>query len=346
MRLSIDRLEERIVLDAAAAADAAGGYPGHRTGRGKPGDQPHFSQGGQTMNRTIILIIVVVLGVLGVSSLFIVTETEYAIKFQLGRIVKSDFEPGIHFKLPFVNNVRKYDRRLLTLDTPPEKMLTSEQKFVAVDSFVKWRITDVSRFYTATQGNERVALNRLDSIVKDRIRNQIAARTLVEVISEQRVSTMREIARVANDSAAELGIEVVDVRIKAIELPDDVRESVFRRMAADRQKAANLYRFEGREAAERIRSDADRQVQVILAEAEREGQKVRGEGDAIATSTYAQAFGQDEEFYRFYRSLQAYRSAFTGRDTMVMDPSQYLVITFGNFVEVFQGEFAIVELPV
>jgi membrane protease subunit HflC len=274
------------------------------------------------MRRPILFIFIVVLGVLSVSSLFIVNETEYAIKFQLGRIVKADYEPGIHFKLPFVNNVSKYERRLLTLDTNPEQMLTAEQKFVAVDSFVKWRIVDVSRFYTSTQGNEQVALSRLDSIVKDRIRNQIAARELVQVISEERVTIMQDIARAANEAAGEFGIEVVDVRIKAIELPDDVRESVFRRMAADRQKEANLYRFEGRESAERISADADRQVQVILAEAEREGQTIRGEGDARSTEIYANAYGADEEFYAFYRSLQAYGTAFGGsNDVMVLDPS-------------------------
>ena len=283
------------------------------------------------MMKPVVLILAVVLGVLGVSSLFIVTETEYAIKFQLGRIVRADFEPGIHVKLPFVNNIRKFDRRLLTLDTNAEQMLTSEQKFVAVDSFIKWRITDVSRFYTATQGNERVALSRLDSIVKDRIRNQIASRTLVEVISEQRVSTMQDIAREANSAAAELGIEVVDVRIKAIELPDDVRESVFRRMAADRQKEANLYRFEGRESAERIRAEADREVRVILAEAEREGQTIRGAGDALSTEIYANAYGQDEEFFAFYRSLQAYGNAFGhGNDVMVLDPSSSFFDYFGS----------------
>jgi len=274
------------------------------------------------MNRTVLLIIVVVLAVLGVSSLFIVTETEYAIKFQLGRIVTADYEPGLHTKVPFVNNVRKFDKRILTLDTAAEQMLTSEQKFVAVDSFVKWRITDVSRFYTSTQGNERVALNRLDSIVKDRIRNQIASRTLVEVISEQRVSTMQDIATSANQAAAELGIEVVDVRIKAIELPEDVRDSVYRRMAADRQKEANLYRYQGREEAQRIRADADRQVQVILAEAQRDGQTLRGEGDAHSTDIYATAYGQDEEFFAFYRSMEAYEKTFDGsKDVMVIDPS-------------------------
>jgi membrane protease subunit HflC len=284
------------------------------------------------MKQSVLVILIAVLAVLGVSSLFVVTETEYAIKFQLGRIVKADYQPGMHFKLPFVNNVRKFDRRVLTLDTNPEQMLTAEQKFVAVDSFVKWRIVDVSRFYTSTQGNEVVALSRLDSIVKDRIRNQIAARELVQVISEQRVAIMQDIARAANEAAAEFGIEVVDVRIKAIELPDDVRESVFRRMAADRQKEANLYRFEGRESAERISADADRQVQIILAEAERDGQKIRGEGDARSTEIYAGAYGQDEEFYAFYRSLQAYGNAFgSSNDVMVLDPSS-------SFFEYFSSD--------
>jgi membrane protease subunit HflC len=286
------------------------------------------------MTRTIFLILVVALGVLGVSSLFIVTETEFAIKFQLGRIVKSDYGPGLHVKAPFINNVRKFDNRLLTLDTNPEQMLTSEQKFVAVDSFVKWRIVDVERFYTSTQGNERVALNRLDSIVKDRIRNQIASRTLVEVISEQRVSTMQDIAVAANEAAAEFGIQVDDVRIKAIELPDDVRESVFRRMQADRQKEANLYRFEGRESAERIRADADREAQIILAEAERDGQTLRGEGDARSTEIYANAFGQDEEFYAFTRSLQAYGNSFgNSTDVMVLNPASSFFDYFGGDTE-------------
>jgi len=283
------------------------------------------------MIRPVILILIVILGVLGLSSLFMVNETEYAIKFQLGRIIKSDFAPGLHVKVPFVNNVRKFERRLLTLDTNAEQMLTSEQKFVAVDSFVKWRIVDVERFYTSTQGNELVALNRLDSIVKDRIRNQIASRTLVQVISEQRVSTMLDIARQANIATKEFGIEIVDVRIKAIELPDDVRESVFRRMAADRQKEANLYRFEGRESAERISAGADREVQVILAEAQRDGQTLRGEGDAKSTEIYANAYGQDQEFYAFYRSLQAYGNAFGGSgDVMVLNPDSSFFQYFGS----------------
>lgn len=274
------------------------------------------------MNRVLIVILIAVLAFVGLNSIFVVSETEYAIKFQLGRVVKADYGPGLHVKAPFINNVRKFDRRILTLDTQPEHMITSEQKFVNVDSFIKWRIVDVAQFYISTQGNERNALNRLDSIIKDRIRNQIASRTLVEVVSEQRVNTMQDIQARANEAAQEFGIEIVDVRIKAVELPEDVRESVYRRMAADRQKEANRYRFEGREEAERIRADADRQVQVILANAEREGQTLRGEADAIATRIYAEAYGQDEEFYAFYRSLQAYGNAFGGsQDVLVIDPS-------------------------
>ena len=283
------------------------------------------------MKGPIVLILIVLLGGVGLGSVFTVSETEYAIRFQLGRVVKTDYQPGLHFKIPFVNNIRKFDSRLLTLDTSPEPMLTSEQKFVEVDSFVKWRINDVTRFYTATQGNEIVALNRLNGVIEDRLRNQIASRKLVEVISEQRVSTMQDIAETANRAAEEFGIEVVDVRIKSIELPDDVRESVFRRMAADRQKEANLYRFEGRESAERIRSDADRQATVLLAEAERDGQILRGEGDAIATSTFAEAFRQDEEFYAFSRSLQAYRNSFNSMsDTLVVDPGSEFFDYFGG----------------
>lgn len=284
------------------------------------------------MNRNLLLILVVALGGLLLASVFIVKETEYAIRFQLGRIVKTDYDPGLHFKLPFVNNVRTFEKRLLTLDTSPEAMITREQKFVEVDSFVKWRIVDVARFYTATNGgNEQFARDRLDGIVKERIRNQIASRTLVEVISEQRVSTMGDIQRAANEAAREFGVEVVDVRIKSIELPDDVRESIFRRMSADRQKEASLYRFEGREEAERIRSDADRQAQVILAEAERDGQRIRGAGDARAFEVYAKAYGQDEEFYSFYRSLQAYGNAFGGQqDVLVLDPSSEFFEYFGQ----------------
>jgi membrane protease subunit HflC len=272
------------------------------------------------------------LAILGLSSVFIVTETEYAVKFQLGRIVRADYEPGIHFKMPFINNVRKFDRRILTLDTPSELMLTSEQKFVNVDSFVKWRINDVTKFYVSTQGNEIRALSRLEQIIKDRMRAQIANRTLVDVVSAERVNIMRDIQEAANSATSdEFGIEVIDVRIKSIELPDDVRESVFRRMATDRQKEANLLRFQGREEAEGIRANADREVQVILAEAEKEGQTTRGGGDARSIEVYAAAYSKDEEFFAFYRSLQAYGVAFGGgQDVLVLDPSSSFFKYFGS----------------
>ncbi|HKX56829.1 MAG TPA: protease modulator HflC [Xanthomonadales bacterium] len=284
------------------------------------------------MNKTLLLILLGLIGILGFSSLFMVKETEYAIKFQLGRIVKADYEPGLHFKLPFVNNVRKFDRRILTLDTPSELMLTSEQKFVNVDSFVKWRIKDVSKFYISTEGMELRALNRLEQIIKDRMRAQIASKTLVEVVSQERVNIMRGIQEAANNATGdEFGIEVLDVRIKSIELPEDVRESVFRRMATDRQKEANLLRFQGREEAETIRANADREVQVLLAEAQRDGQTMRGEGDARATEIYAKAYGADEEFYAFYRSLEAYGKAFgSDQDVMVLDKSSEFFNYFGS----------------
>ncbi len=284
------------------------------------------------MNRTFMLILLVIVGVLGLTSMFEVNETEYAIKFQLGRIVDSDYQPGLHFKLPFVNNVRKFDRRILTLDTPSESMLTSEQKYVNVDSFVKWRINDVSKFYISTQGNEIRALSRLEQIIKDRIRAQIASRTLVEVVSQERVNIMRDIQIAANNATNdEFGIEVIDVRIKSIELPEDVRESVFRRMATDRQKEANLLRFQGREEAERVRANADREVQVLLAESERDGQIIRGAGDAASIEIYANAYGKDEEFFAFYRSLEAYKNAFgENKDVMVLDPSSSFFDYFGS----------------
>jgi membrane protease subunit HflC len=284
------------------------------------------------MNKTFLLIIVIGLAVVGLSSIFVVNETEYAIKFQLGRIVRADYGPGLHIKAPFINNVRKFDRRVLTLDTPSELMLTSEQKFVSVDSFVKWRIIDISKFYISTQGNELRALTRLEQIIKDRMRAQIANRTLVEVVSAERVNIMRDIQEAANSATnEEFGIEVIDVRIKSIELPDDVRESVFRRMATDRQKEANLLRFQGREEAERIRANADREVQVLLAEAERDGQITRGAGDASSIRIYASAYQRDEEFFAFYRSLQAYSNSFgRNKDIMVLDPSSSFFDYFGS----------------
>jgi len=273
------------------------------------------------MNKTPVIIVLLLAAVALLFSLFTVTETEYAIKFQLGRILKSDYAPGLHMKLPFVNNVRKFDRRILTLDMPPEQMNTSEQKYVDVDYFVKWRITDVENFYVTTLGDQAVARNRLAQILRNELRAEFSTRTLAEVVSTERAVIMERLTAAADNEVSNLGMEIIDVRIKRIELTATVTDSVFDRMQAERKEEANKHRSEGHEQEEIIRSDADRQRQIILADAQRDAEKIRGEGDAIAAATYAQAYEQDAEFYAFHRSLQAYEKAFSGdRDVMVLDP--------------------------
>lgn len=271
--------------------------------------------------KNIVLILVAIGALLLLSAAFTVAEPEYAVKFRLGKIVRTDFEPGLHFKVPIINNVRKFDRRLLTLDADPERFLTSEKKDVVVDSFVKWRIADVARYYTATGGDEQMAANRLSQILRDGLRGEFAKRTLLEVVSGQREDIMRALTVSASNIAANLGVDIVDVRIKRINLPDEVSGSVYNRMRTERLRVANELRSQGREAAERIRADADRQVQVLLANAQRDAEEVRGEGDAVAADLYAQAYNRNQEFYAFYRSLQAYRDTFRSEeDVLVMDP--------------------------
>lgn len=271
--------------------------------------------------KNLVLILVAIGALLLLSAAFTVAEPEYAVKFRLGKIVRTDFEPGLHFKVPIINNVRKFDRRLLTLDADPERFLTSEKKDVVVDSFVKWRIADVARYYTATGGDEQMAANRLSQILRDGLRGEFAKRTLLEVVSGQREDIMRALTVSASNIAANLGVDIVDVRIKRINLPDEVSGSVYNRMRTERLRVANELRSQGREAAERIRADADRQVQVLLANAQRDAEEVRGEGDAVAADLYAQAYNRNQEFYAFYRSLQAYRDTFRSEeDVLVMDP--------------------------
>lgn len=273
------------------------------------------------MNKTPVIIVTVLAAVALLLSLFTVSETEYAIKFQLGRILRSDYQPGLHIKLPFVNNVRKFDRRILTLDMPPEPMNTSEQKYVDVDYFVKWRITDVEKFYITTLGDQVVARNRLAQILRNELRAEFASRTLAEVVSTERAVIMRRLTEAADEEVKNLGMDIIDVRIKRIELAATVTSSVFDRMQAERKEEANKHRSEGHEQEEIIRSDADRQRQVILADAQRDAEKIRGEGDARAAQTYARAYQEDPEFYAFHRSLQAYETAFSGNhDVMVLDP--------------------------
>lgn len=270
----------------------------------------------------LLSIIVLLVGVLlvGSFSVFKVYEWERVVLFRLGEIVRTDYDPGLHFMIPVVNNVRKYDARVLTLDVDPERFLTAEKKNVIVDSFVKWRIDDVARFYTAVQGDEAQARQRLEQIIKDGMRGEFSKRTINDLLSGERVRIMGSLITNANQQVKELGIAIVDVRIKRIDLPPDVNSSVYRRMEAERTRVAKDFRSRGYEASERIRADADRQREVILAEAYRDAESVRGEGDARAADIYAKAYSKNAEFYALYRSLNAYRTAFGGNDLLVIEP--------------------------
>jgi len=254
-------------------------------------------------------------------SLFTVNETQTAIRFQLGEIVQDNYKPGLHWKWPLINNVRKFDRRLQTLDTDPERFLTAEKKNVIVDSFAMWRIEDVRKFYTTVGGDPTQANVRLDQIVKDSLRSEFSKRSIQEVVSGDRVQIMDTLSRLLKEQATQLGIAAVDVRIKRIDLPPDVSNSVFSRMKAERLRVAKDFRSRGGEAAERIRADADRQSTVILAEAYRDAERQRGEGDAQSANIYAQAYSKDQDFYSFHRSLSAYRQSFNSHnDVLVLEP--------------------------
>ncbi|WP_445144023.1 protease modulator HflC [Dyella sp. Tek66A03] len=277
-------------------------------------------------------IIAILVVLIGFNSLFVVKEGETALVLQFGRIVRTGDQPGLHFKLPFVQQVMTFDNRILTLEAPPERYFTSEKKSVNVDFFVKWRIADNAAFYRATAGDELQAANRLTPIVKDALRFEFNGRTLQELVAAGR-KDITERVRKQTDTAAgkSLGITVVDVRIKRIDLPDEVSESVYKRMRAERTQLANELRFTGQQAAETIKADADRQAQVIKAEAERDAAKVRGEGDAQAAAIYAQAYGQDPEFFAFYRSLAAYRKSFEdGKGVLVLKPDSEFLKYFND----------------
>lgn len=270
--------------------------------------------------RLLIPILVIVALIVGISSLFIVKETEYAIRFRLGEVVRADYEPGLHLKVPFINNVRKFDNRLMTMDMRPEQMNTAEQKFVEVDYYVKWRIVNPRDYYVATRGDLVFTRARLSELIRNDLRDEFAQRTLSEVVSEQRREMMEELLVRADRRFEDFGIDVVDVRIKKIELTDEVLTSVFDRMETQRTEYANELRSLGREEAERIRADADRRVRILLAEAERDGQRLRGEGDAQSAAIYAEAFNRNREFYSFWRSLEAYdQSIGTENDVMLLD---------------------------
>jgi membrane protease subunit HflC len=264
--------------------------------------------------------LVVVIAV-AIGSMFTVSERERALLFQFGEIVRQDFEPGLYFKIPMIQNLRKFDGRVLTLDSEPEEYLTSEKKNVLVDSYVKWRIDDVARYFTATGGETVNANQRLAQIIRNGLRDEFGKRTIQEVISGERAEIMGLLTTQANKQVKELGIQVVDVRIIRIEYAAAVSSSVYERMQAERLRVAKDLRSRGAEAAERIRADADRQRTVILAEAYREAERLRGEGDAVASEIYAKAFSRNPEFYSFYRSLTAYKNSFADRsDIIVLKP--------------------------
>jgi modulator of FtsH protease HflC len=252
------------------------------------------------------------------ASVFTVDERQKAILFKFGEILSSDFEPGLHFKMPVINNVRKFDQRILTIDQQPERFLTAEKKDLIVDSFVKWRIADVEQYFKTTQGDENRAGQLLYQNINNGLRDEFGKRTVQEVIAGDRTEIMKIMTAEATEKARTLGIEVIDVRIKKIDLPARVSDSVYRRMRAERERVARDFRSKGAEAAERIRADADRQRSVILAEAYRDSEIVRGEGDAKATDIYAGAFSKDEEFFRFYRSVNAYKNNFSNAEDIIL----------------------------
>ena len=283
------------------------------------------------MNNKLMLLAVagVVAIILAATTTFTVAETESVILLEFKKIVGTDFQPGLHFKLPY-RQVKKFDDRVLTLESKPERFLTSEKKNVIVDWFVKWRIQDVGKFYTSVAGDKTQSNIRLDQITKDAMRNEFSKRTIRELVSSDRGQIQDVLTRMVNPSVAELGLEVVDIRVMRVDLPEEVSSSVYRRMEAERARVAREFRSRGAEAAERIRAEADRQRDVLVAEAQKDAEIRRGEGDATASDIYAKAYGKNKEFFQFNRSLIAYRQAF--RD----DRSMMVLGTDSDFFQYFK----------
>ncbi|MFV8783905.1 protease modulator HflC [Microbulbifer aggregans] len=274
-------------------------------------------------NKSLLVIALVLVGLLVLSSsAFVVKETEKAVLLRFGELVRVDYEPGLYFKLPLVHQLVKFDARVQTVDSQPVRMLNSENKFMMVDSFAKFKIFDVARFYVATRGDQANAVRLLSEQINDRLRNQFGVRDLHEVVSGQRDELMAEITKNLNEKAQkDLGVELIDVRVKRIDLPAEVSDSVFQRMRAGRELEARDHRAKGQEASERIRANADRQKVVIESEAYRKAEELRGAGDAEAAQIYAEAYSKNPEFYRFSRSLTAYRESFKSKsDMLLIDP--------------------------
>lgn len=273
------------------------------------------------MQKIGLIIIAVVLFILS-TALYTVSETQTAIKLRLGAIVSVEKEPGLKFKMPFVNNVVKFDDRIQTLDTPAERFLTGEKKNVIVDSYVKWRIVDAEQFYKSTGGNLARTNNRLAQIIKTGLKSEFSKRTIADVVSGERSEIMANIVKLAEKDISQFGIKIIDVRIKRIDLSQEVSNSVYRRMQAERQRVAKEFRSKGAEEAEVIRAAADKERTIILANAYRDSEMIRGEGDAISANNYAQAYQKNADFYSFYRSLESYKKSFSNQnDILVLSPN-------------------------
>jgi membrane protease subunit HflC len=265
------------------------------------------------------------------ASTFVVKEYETAIKLRLGEIVGSDYPPGLHLKLPILDEVKTFDRRIQTLDSPPQRFLTIEKKDVIVDSYAKWRVANPAQYFRSTGGSATRTSRLLSERINTSLRDEFGKRTIQEVVSEDRAELMAQLTREIDLKVNELGVEVIDVRVKKIDLPPEVSESVYSRMRAERERVASDLRAKGAEAAERIQADADRQRTVILADAYKDSEGYRGEGDAKASDIYAKAYGEDPDFYAFYRSLNAYRTALGGAgDIMVLKPDSEFFRFFRN----------------
>ncbi|MGB0502843.1 MAG: protease modulator HflC [Thalassolituus sp.] len=272
--------------------------------------------------KAFIALIIIALGVMvGSQSFYIVKETERAIKFQFGEVVEADLMPGLGWKVPVMQEIKRFDARVLTLDTQPSRFLTSGKKYVIVDSYAKWRIKDVRSYYQASSGDRNRATTLLENLVNKGLRNEIASRTLHEVVSGERDQLMTQLTADLNiETQKELGIELIDVRVKAVDLPEELSKSVYDRMSAERGREAREHRSQGNELAEGIEADADRQKTVLEAQAYREAEQIKGEGDAEAARIYAEAFNKNPEFYAFTRSLKAYTETFKGNDVLLLDP--------------------------
>ncbi len=281
--------------------------------------------------KILIAIAVLALGIIGANSLFTVSEIEAAIVFKFGKIQSSDFDPGLHVKLPFVTNVRKFDKRIQTFDAKPEDYLTEEKKILVVDSFIQWKIENVQDFYVSMRGDMDIAQERIATIVKEGLRNEFGSRNMFEVISGERHVIMDDINKSANKDVKNFGVRIVDVRIKRIEFPPKVSDKIFRRMETERTRIAKELRAQGNESAAKITAEADRQVTILKADAFKEAEEIRGKGDAKAANIYALAYGINKEFFTFYRSLNAYQNTFgSASDIMVVEPDSDFFDYFKN----------------